>query len=179
MRRHHGLSKAGLVLALAALVAAGVATVSSARPDTVETTAKLGPVPARAGNDALYRTSFTNSQGTMNKVTSTTTLPAGVSVVATTPAAPGCTVNGLVVTCSFGSARNSSHDHDTGLSTRPVMEKVHSSSGVYGVGPAERTGKSSTRYWPGGMRVGSTSLRRRPKKPREIGDDIPSRYALR
>jgi hypothetical protein len=102
MRRHHGLAKVGLVLALAALVAAGVATVGSARPDTVDTTAKLGPVPARAGNDALYRTGFTNSQGTMNKVTSVTTFPAGVSVVATTPAAPGCTVDGLVVTCSFG-----------------------------------------------------------------------------
>src|SRR2546421_11768694 len=74
-----------------------------------------------------------------------------------------------VRTCSLGSARNCSHDHDTGSSTRPVIEKVHSSKEGYGVGPADSTGKSSTRYWPGGMRVVSTSVRRRPKKPREIG----------
>jgi hypothetical protein len=89
-------------LAIAALVAAGVATVGSARPDTVDTTAKLGPVPARAGNDVLYRTTFTNTQGTANKVTSVTTFDAGVSFVATSPAAPGCAINGLVVTCTFG-----------------------------------------------------------------------------
>jgi hypothetical protein len=47
---------------------------------------------------------------------------------------------------SLGSRRNSSHDQDTGSSTAPVIEKVHSSVETYGVGPAERTGKSSTRY---------------------------------
>ena len=44
--------------------------------------------------------------------------------------------------------------------------KLHSSSGVCGVGPAERTGKSSVRYWPGGMRPPSSSASRRPWKPR-------------
>src|SRR5207244_12560541 len=37
-------------------------------------------------------------------------------------------------------------------------------------GPAESTGKSSVTYWPGGTRDGSASSRRRPRKPREIGD---------
>jgi hypothetical protein len=45
-----------------------------------------------------------------------------------------------------GSARNSSHDQETGSSTAPWMVRLHSSSGVCGVGPAERTGKSGVRY---------------------------------
>src|ERR671922_2239840 len=83
-----------------------------------------------------------------------------------------------VRTSSLGRARNSSHDHETGSSTRPVIEKVHSSSDVEGVGPAERTGKSSTRYWPGGIRVGSASGRRRPKNPRETLPLMVSPYVL-
>jgi hypothetical protein len=70
------------------------------------------------------------------------------------------------VTVSDGSARNSSHDHDLGSSTAPAMVKLHSSSGVLGVGPAESTGKSVSTYWPGGTRAGSTSARR-PRKPRD------------
>ena len=38
-----------------------------------------------------------------------------------------------------------------------------------GVGPAERTGKSRSRYWPGGRRPGSPSSACRRRKPREIG----------
>src|SRR5215204_3069167 len=60
---------------------------------------------------------------------------------------------------------NSSHVHFLGLSTSPTMEKSHSSRGVWGVGPAERTGKPSSRYWPGGRAV--SWLLRRPLKPRE------------
>src|SRR5262245_41281235 len=48
-----------------------------------------------------------------------------------------------------------------------MIEKCHSSSGVCGVGPAERTGKSRVTYWPGGTRAGSTSAARRPRNPRE------------
>src|SRR5437764_6411114 len=74
------------------------------------------------------------------------------------------------VTVSLGSARNSSQPHDTGSSTAPRIVKLHSSSGVRGVGPAESTGKSSVTYWPGGTRPESVSGRRpRPRKPREIG----------
>src|SRR4051812_23636649 len=71
------------------------------------------------------------------------------------------------VTFSDGSARNSSHGHDTGSATAPLIVKLHSSRGVRGVGPADRTGKSLTTYWPGGTRSGST-CGRRPRKPREI-----------
>src|SRR4051794_41568056 len=73
------------------------------------------------------------------------------------------------VNVSCGSARNSSHVHDAASSTAPSIVKVHSSSGVRGVGPADSTGKSSTVYWPGGTLEGSTSRRRRPPNPREIG----------
>src|SRR6188768_1769581 len=72
-----------------------------------------------------------------------------------------------VVIVSDGSARNSSHSHDAGSSIAPPTAKLHSSSGVCGVGPAERTGKSRVTYWPGGTRAGSTSAARRPRNPRE------------
>src|SRR4051794_19058082 len=73
------------------------------------------------------------------------------------------------VTVSEGSAVNSSHVHDTGSSTAPLIKKLHSSSGVCGVGPADSTGKSRTTCWPGGTRAGSTSTWRL-RKPREISD---------
>src|SRR5262245_28186957 len=68
----------------------------------------------------------------------------------------------------LGRARNSSQVHEARSATAPRISNVHSVSGVWGVGPADRTGKSATMYWPGGTRPGSTS-RRRPWKPREIG----------
>src|SRR3954447_24989109 len=73
------------------------------------------------------------------------------------------------VTVSEGSAVNSAHGHDKRSSTAPLIEKLHSSSGVCGVGPAESTGKLPTTCCPGGTRAGSTSTRR-PRKPREIND---------
>src|ERR671933_2829724 len=69
------------------------------------------------------------------------------------------------VTVSLGRARNCFHVQLTG-SEPPRIENVHSSSGVCGVGPAERTGKSSVRYCPGGTRSEGPS-RRRPLNPRE------------
>ena len=71
---------------------------------------------------------------------------------------------------SAGRARNSGHGQETGSLTTPSIMKLHSSSGVWGVGPAERTGKSVVQYWPGGSRDGSPVGRRRPMKPRETGD---------
>ena len=50
------------------------------------------------------------------------------------------------VTVSAGRAMNSSHGHDTGSSTAPLIVKLHSSSGVCGVGPADSTGKSRVTY---------------------------------
>jgi hypothetical protein len=46
------------------------------------------------------------------------------------------------VTCSRGSALNSSHVHVRGSSISPLIVNDHLSSGVCGVGPAESTGKS-------------------------------------
>jgi hypothetical protein len=74
------------------------------------------------------------------------------------------------VSVSEGSARNSSHGHDTAFCTWPWIVNVHSSSGVCGVGPADSTGKSDVTYCPGGTRDGSATGRRRPKKPRDTGD---------
>src|SRR6266480_2919659 len=73
-----------------------------------------------------------------------------------------------VVICSLGSAWNSSHDHVAASSTAPLIVNVQSSRSTVGVGPADSTGKSSVTYWPGGIRLGSTSRRRRPPNPREI-----------
>src|SRR5918995_2326543 len=75
-----------------------------------------------------------------------------------------------LVISSEGSARNSSQLHLLGSSISPTMEKSHSSSGVRGVGPAERTGKPSSRYCPGGSAV--SCLLRRPKKPREKNPSV-------
>src|SRR5919199_3081003 len=72
------------------------------------------------------------------------------------------------VMVSVGSLRNSSHVHRFSVSISPVIEKVQRSIGVRGVGPADRTGKSRTRYWPGGRRsVGTWSLGR-PRNEREV-----------
>ncbi len=68
-----------------------------------------------------------------------------------------------LVNSSEGNARNSSHVHRLGWSTSPRTVKSHCSKGVRGVGPAERTGKPSSRYWPGGSRASSSRLRR-PEK---------------
>src|SRR5262249_36813086 len=71
-----------------------------------------------------------------------------------------------LVISSEGRRLNSSHVHLLGSSTSPTTEKSHSARGVRGVRPAERTGKPSSRYWPGGSFV--SCPRRRPPKPREI-----------
>src|SRR6266511_63086 len=59
------------------------------------------------------------------------------------------------VTFSLGSASSDSQVHDIGCSTAPRIVKLHASSGVCGVGPADSTGKSSVTYWPGGTRARS------------------------
>src|SRR5918999_2417803 len=80
------------------------------------------------------------------------------------------------VTASLGRARNSSHVQRRGSSPSPTIEKSHWSRGVWGVGPAERTGKSGVTYWPGGTRSLGTSSRRRPLKPRDMIGDISPPY---
>src|ERR671912_2092193 len=75
-----------------------------------------------------------------------------------------------VVCSSEGSWLNSSQVHLLGSSTSPTIEKSHSSSGVWGVGPAERTGKPFSRYCPGGSAV--SWLLRRPLKPLEKNPSV-------
>src|SRR5262249_46156646 len=71
------------------------------------------------------------------------------------------------VMVSVGSWRNSSQVHRLGASISPVIENVQSVSGVRGVGPADSTGTSPTRYGPGGGRPPAAVSRDRPRKPRE------------
>src|SRR6266699_2442704 len=73
-----------------------------------------------------------------------------------------------LVTISDGSAANSLHVQRFGSSISPSIEKVHWSRLTRGVGPADRTGKSFTRYWPGGKRELEAVSRRRTLKPREM-----------
>jgi hypothetical protein len=63
-----------------------------------------------------------------------------------------------------GNAWNSAHDHETGWSTAPPIVKSHAPSYVYGVGPADNTGKSRVTYCPGGTREESAAARR-PRNP--------------
>src|SRR5262249_6202122 len=70
---------------------------------------------------------------------------------------------------SLGNAQNSSQVQEIGLSTAPRIVKLHLASVVYGVGPAESTGKPGVTYCPGGIRDESTSVRRRPWKLRDSG----------
>src|SRR4029077_4880133 len=72
------------------------------------------------------------------------------------------------VTLSLGSLRNSSQVHTFGSSTSPTIENVHSDRGRRGVGPADSTGKSFTRCWPGGTRELLAVSRRLPLNPREM-----------
>jgi hypothetical protein len=67
---------------------------------------------------------------------------------------------------------SSFHFQRRGVSISPSMEKLHSCSGVYGVGPAERTGKSVTTSRPGGGRSLCSGVLRRPRKPREMRDKV-------
>src|SRR5580704_5214796 len=73
------------------------------------------------------------------------------------------------VTVSVGSAWNSCHVQLFDPSEAPSMENVHLASGVCGVGPADRTGKSWVTYWPGGTRPAGSASSWRRWKPREIG----------
>jgi hypothetical protein len=54
----------------------------------------------------------------------------------------------------------------------PLSVKFHAVSGVCGVGPAERTGKSRVSYWPGGSRAAVSADCRLPRNPREISDIV-------
>src|SRR5262245_12005361 len=67
------------------------------------------------------------------------------------------------MTCSLGRARNSAQVQAWRSPDSVVTPSCQLSNDTSGVGPAESTGKSSVRYWPGGS---STSWRPRPANPR-------------
>src|SRR5215470_16465066 len=64
-----------------------------------------------------------------------------------------------------GSVSNSSQVHLPTSDPPSCKVRVQLSSGVCGVGPALRTGKSSVTYWPGGTLCWSALARPRPVKP--------------
>lgn len=72
----------------------------------------------------------------------------------------------VILVC--GSAWNASQLHFPARDPPSCRARVHFSSGVRGVGPALRTGKSSVTYWPGGTRFPSALARGRPVKPRLV-----------
>src|ERR687896_164004 len=74
----------------------------------------------------------------------------------------------------LGRPWNSAPVHRFSLSTAPPIVKSHSSNDVCGVGPAERTGKPSTRYWPGGRGVDVSGSARLRLKPRETNPLCPA-----
>src|SRR5215469_13128488 len=67
---------------------------------------------------------------------------------------------------SVGSSRNDFQFHRRKTFLPSSIVNSHFSSGVCGVGPAERTGKSVVRYCPGGSFTSATV--RLPEKPREM-----------
>src|SRR4029077_18873910 len=70
-----------------------------------------------------------------------------------------------VVMASVGSSRNAFQFHCRTAFLRSSIVNSHCSSGTRGVEPAERTGKSSVRYCPGGSLTSAAP--RRPTKPRD------------
>src|SRR3954469_12502106 len=73
------------------------------------------------------------------------------------------------VISSLGNAWNSAQLHPRASSISPTTEKFQTSIDRCGVTPAESTGKSEVRYWPGGILL-ATSGCGRPWKPRETDD---------
>src|SRR3954453_14632192 len=83
-------------------------------------------------------------------------------------------------TVSCGSSPNCAAVHSRGSPTIPSIRKLHPSGSTRGVGPAVRTGKPCSMYWPGGRRSASSGgTCRRPVKPREKKPlmVLKSRYA--
>src|SRR5215813_8605999 len=71
------------------------------------------------------------------------------------------------VMVSVGKSRNDFQFHRRSTSVPSSIVNSHLSSATCGVGPADKTGKSLVKYWPGGSFTSAAA--RRPEKPREIG----------
>src|SRR5438132_1590641 len=141
---------------------------SSGAPSKLNATHALPPVTSSSGRFVVYPPSE-------KAITYSAEVSTPSSSVST--ATPSHTVSCLLhfvtqwmslVIVWVGSLRNSSQVQFFSLSTSPVIENVQSVSGVRGVGPAERTGKSLTRYWPGGRRPACPWSLGRPWKAREM-----------
>ena len=76
------------------------------------------------------------------------------------------------MTSSAGSAWNAAQSQVCTSPVSVVMRNSHEPVSTRGVGPADSTGKSVTRYWPGGSF--SRPDRGRPLNP---GDTMPMRLA--
>src|SRR6516162_289419 len=70
------------------------------------------------------------------------------------------------VKVSVGKSRNDFQSHRRRTFVPSSITNSHWSSGMCGVGPADKTGKSVVRYCPGGSFTLSAVLR--PEKPREM-----------
>src|SRR5438094_4771048 len=81
------------------------------------------------------------------------------------------------VIVSAGNLRNAFQSHLRRTSVPSLIVNSHWSSGMRGVGPADKTGKSVVRYCPGGS-FASDALRR-PEKPREIIPIYTSPYLIK
>src|SRR5262245_16918943 len=81
------------------------------------------------------------------------------------------------VKVSVGKSRNDFQSHRRRTFVPSSITNSHWSSGMCGVGPADKTGKSVVRYCPGGS-FASAALRR-PEKPREIIAIYSFPYLLR
>src|SRR5262249_47802193 len=81
------------------------------------------------------------------------------------------------VKVSVGKSRNDFQSHRRRTFVPSPIINSQRSSGMCGVGPADKTGKSVVRYCPGGS-VTSEVLRR-PEKPREIIAIFTSSYLIK
>src|SRR5204863_1805539 len=81
------------------------------------------------------------------------------------------------VKVSVGKSRNDFQSHRPRTFVPSSITHSHCSSGMCGVGPADKTGKSVVRYCPGGS-FASAALRR-PEKPREIIPIYTSPYLIK
>src|SRR6201982_3138507 len=81
------------------------------------------------------------------------------------------------VKVSVGKLRNDFQSHRRRPFVPSSITNSHWSSGMCGVGPADKTGKSVVRYCPGGS-FASAALRR-PEKPREIIPIYTSPYLIK
>src|SRR6516162_4331655 len=83
-----------------------------------------------------------------------------------------------VLMVAWGSASNSAQFHSPTMASPSSRAKVQFSTFIWGVGPAERTGKSVVTYCPGGSRFFGVCSCRLDLKPREMGGSLIAASSL-